>query len=365
MIQEKEKFYSYDSINGNLVATYNSVSELEQQFGENISKGIRRAIRKNWKMYGLYWTTELYKNWYTKESVNNTEFISPPIFNRVEFPVSIDPVTDAFTEKLVDKIKNQYSLEELKIIAAGSRLTQHSVTPNIDLHGKHFRIGIMGDTHLGSSYSDDNDILFAFKHFKDSGVDFICHTGDVTEGMSNRPGHIYELDYLGYDKQKNHAIDVLKQAPAHIYMIDGNHDRWFIKNSGALIVKDICEQLGPEKVTFMGHDEGDIMINNNIKLRLWHGEDASSYALSYRIQKVVESLSGGDKPNILLLGHVHKFAYIFERNIQCVSTGCLQKQTPWMRGKRIAAHVGFGIIDVWVNEKGVSRFAVEWVPLYK
>ena len=100
-------------------------------------------------------------------------------------------------------------------------------------------------------------------------------------------------------------------------------------------------------------------------LRLWHGGDGSnSYALSYRLQKVVESLTGGTKPAILLAGHVHKFCYIFERNVNAISCPCMQSQTPWMRGKKLAAHTGFLILDFDVESGCVCSLSVKLYPFY-
>jgi len=181
--------------------------------------------------------------------------------------------------------------------------------------------------------------------------------------MSNRPGHIYELTHLGYDQQKALAVEVFGQwKDSPIYAIDGNHDRWFLKSNGAKVVKDIAEVL--PNFDFIGHDEGDISLKGKATLKLWHGEDGNSYALSYRLQKILESLTGGEKPNAMICGHTHKFVEIFERHVLCSSVGCMQSQTSWMRGKRIAAHTGFSIIDYWVNDKGISKKTATWHPFY-
>ena len=355
------KLYCYDS-NGTYYKTYNSILDVKYVLTENNYKNLHRAIKQGWKCAGFYWS-------YIKRN-NFLNIDKTPDCNRKPNNISTDIgdnicehiKTTNYRNKLIDEIKDKYSIEELKILAKGSPIKPHNVKPLLNFNGDHVKIGVIGDTHIGSKYTNENDIFSAFDYFKKEGVDFIVHTGDVTEGMSNRPGHIYELDYLGYEQQKQYAIKVFSQCSAPIYMIDGNHDRWYIKSNGAIIVKDICESL--PNATYLGHDEGDIILNNNISIRLWHGEDGSSYATSYRIQKVVESLTGGDKPNVLFLGHVHKFAYIFERHIHCLSTGCLQTQTPWMRGKRLSAHAGFSVVDLWMNKKGVSRFRQEFIPLY-
>ena len=174
---------------------------------------------------------------------------------------------------------------------------------------------------------------------------------------------IYELSQLGYEQQREEAVNIFSQwTDTDIYAIDGNHDRWFIKSNGAYVVKDIDRRLSNFK--FIGHDEGDISLDGRATIKLWHGEDGNSYALSYRIQKIIESLSGGEKPSILLAGHTHKYVKIFERNITAISVGSIEAQTKWMRGKRISAACGFCILEITIGDHGVSKISDTWFPFY-
>lgn len=268
------------------------------------------------------------------------------------------------TDKYINKILEQYSESELKVIAEGkTQLLQKSRKLDINFEGKSVKIGVMTDTHIGHSKFYEQRVFAAFEEFKKEKIDFICHAGDVTEGMSHRPGHIYELTHLGYDNQKQYAIDIFSQwKDTPIYAIDGNHDRWYIKSNGALIVKDIDKQL--DNFHFLGHDEGDIMLNDNTTIRLWHGEDGNSYALSYRVQKILESLQGGDKPSIMFCGHTHKYVKLFERNVHAISAGCIEDQTKWMRGKRLAANPGFGIYEITFNKTGITKLSETFYPFY-
>ena len=266
-------------------------------------------------------------------------------------------------EMVLRQIADMYTSSELQAIAHGGRLLPgYGKVPIISFTGDRIRIGAFGDTHIGSKYTPKDRILQAINEFKKEGCDIVVHTGDVTEGMSGRPGHIYELDQLGYNAQRKEAIEILSNWTKPMYLIDGNHDRWFIKSNGALMVKDIAEKLPDGH--FLGHDEGDISLMGKAVLKLWHGEDGSSYAVSYRIQKVIESLSGGEKPSVMLFGHTHKSTYLFDRNVHCFSTGSMQSQSSWMRGKRIAAHTGFWIIDIYVNDSGVSKVTSTFYPFY-
>lgn len=265
----------------------------------------------------------------------------------------------------VNKILESYSDDEIKAIAKGGRLMPGMAkVPIINFTGKRIRIGAITDTHIGHKRFSASRLEQVFEEFKKERVDFITHSGDVTQGMNTRqPGMIYELDQLGYDRQKDEAVRLFSQwTDTDIYAIDGNHDRWFLKSNGAVIVKDISSRI--KNFHWIGHDEGDISLKGKATLRLFHGEDGASYALSYRIQKILESFSPGEKPDAIFLGHDHKHVKLFERGVHAVGMGTLQQQTQWMRGKRIAAHVGFCIVDFWINNKGICKMTETWYPFY-
>jgi len=132
---------------------------------------------------------------------------------------------------------------------------------------------------------------------------------------------------------------------------------------GVKIVEDICNAI-PNAV-YLGEGEGDLHIKN-ITIRLFHGLDgANQYALSYRGQKIIEGITGGEKPHIIFAGHSHKALSFFYRNIHYIETGTLQYQSAWMRGKRLAAHTGFWIVEMCINDEGVAWFQPRWYPIYK
>jgi hypothetical protein len=75
---------------------------------------------------------------------------------------------------------------------------------------------------------------------------------------------------------------------------------------------------------------------------------------------------GKQKPNILLLGHVHKSCYLpSERNIHAFSVGAMCKQSKWMRSKRLANHSGFWIVEFDYNEKGVTDCSGKFYNFYE
>ena len=262
---------------------------------------------------------------------------------------------------LLEKIKDKYSKEELKFIAAGGVDKSTINKKVIDFDGEVFTFCHVSDTHIGGNCFKPEWWDACIKECEKQNIDMMFHTGDITEGMSNRAGNVYELTHIGYDSQKEYAINQLAKCSFPVYIIDGNHDRWYIKSSGALVVKDIAQAL--ENVEFIGHDEGNVLING-VTIRLFHGEDGNSYAVSYRIQKVVESFTGGEKPHVLLLGHCHKQCYLFDRHIHCLSGGACSSQSSWMRSKRIVNHAGFWIVRMVIGKKGICSFSPTWYPFY-
>lgn len=268
-------------------------------------------------------------------------------------------------DKLMESLRNKYSDEELKtLVKSGSFriLPGAQKVPVVNFKGEKVRFGFITDLHLGSIYASPEMVLKAFDIFNDEGCNFIMCAGDITEGKSNRNGHVYECTHIGFQNQKNHAIDVLSQWGKDFFAVSGNHDRWYIKSAGADITEDIGEQI--EHFHYLGHDNAVVSLNGRATVMLWHGEDGSSYATSYRLQKVVESLTGGEKPQVLLTGHTHKQGYFFERHVHVISGGALSRQSSWMKSKRLANHFGFHVIELTINKSGVARCKVEWFPCY-
>lgn len=267
-------------------------------------------------------------------------------------------------QRLFEELKTRYSLNELREIAKGQGIENREIEyPEIHLTGEHHRLLVMSDTHIGSIYAPEewHKIVSEFATAKQ--VEAILHCGDLVDGLKiARAGtQIYELNAIGYDAQLKKAVELFRQYSQPVYIISGNHDRFFTEYAGANIVKAFADEL--PNVQYVGHDSADIEIGGAV-VRLFHGGDGSSYATSYRLQKLVEAINGGHKPDILLCGHVHKFCYILERNIHAVSVPAMQAQTAFMRGKKLPAHTGFLLLDFDTIRGKVKNFGVTYYPFY-
>lgn len=266
---------------------------------------------------------------------------------------------------LLFKIRSMYSPEELRVIANGTRPVIQSSTETIDFEGDVVTLGVMSDTHIGSIYTDDNLFPIIINEMKKQGCQGILHPGDIVEGMMARPDSIYELSELGFIKQRDKAIKMFELWDGPWWIIDGNHDDSFNTKLGAGI------SMGAEiarilpNVSYRGNGVGEVTING-INIALYHGKDGgSSYALSYRLQKIIESMASKRKPQILIAGHDHKTFYLpMYRNVQGIAAGCIQRQTNHMALQRSMACTGFWIIKFGAKNGSLLWFNPTWYPLY-
>ena len=230
---------------------------------------------------------------------------------------------------------------------------------------KVIKFALMGDTQIGSKYTQLTHLHHFYGVCKALGVDTVYHTGDITDGIKMRPGHEYELYKISADEMKD---DVVKNYPKvdgiTTYFITGNHDASLYKHVGYDIGKAIAMER--DDLVYLGRDCAIVNITPNCTLELRHPWDGTAYAQSYKIQKMIEAMESDSKPNILAVGHYHKIEYLFYRNVHAFQTGCFQSQTPFTRGKGISVHMGGWIIAVEVDKNGyILRLTQQFIPFYK
>jgi predicted phosphodiesterase len=239
-------------------------------------------------------------------------------------------------------------------------------TPTLHLDGEEVTLGILSDTHLGSRFADLGLLDFAYSTFADRGINTVLHTGDMLDGQRIYKGQEFELDKYGADAQVDFCVERYPYVPGiQTLFIDGNHDRSFWKDAGNNTGKKIS-QLRPD-LTYLGYMEaeitvGDVEAGKTATIRMFHGEDGSAYAISYRPQRYLTELPGKSKPDMLIMGHYHKAETLYYQGVIAVQAGTTQRQTPFMRGRRLSAALGFWIVNLTVNETGITRIGFEFFP---
>lgn len=215
---------------------------------------------------------------------------------------------------------------------------------------EHLKLCLISDTHLCSKY-DRLDILnYIYEKAYSQGFKYVLHSGDFTDGRSNRPEHIYELKELSYDGQVDYCVDKYPKVNGiKTYAIQGNHDNWWYKSNGSEILKAIAKQR--DDIVYLGADCADIKFGK-IKCRLFHGSGGSAYAKSYKIQKYIDGIPQDEMPQILQTGHIHQSFYMKQDNTHCFQTSCLEDQTPYTRSLGLANDKSCWWLIIESDDKG-------------
>lgn len=233
------------------------------------------------------------------------------------------------------------------------------------------RFGIIGDTHVGSVCEAGDEFRSYCARLRSDGIDTILHAGDVLAGWKVYAGQEYELTAIGYAEQRKRFAKYAKATEGmNVYFVTGNHDASLKKLAG-VDVGDGLEEVAPGWKC-VGEDYGtvDLTTKNGrtYRVRIVHPDGGTSYAISYKSQKQAESLDGGTKPNMLILGHYHKAEHLPSyRNIDVIQAGTFEWQTAFMARKGSAAHVGGWIVRVVVGDKASMSNSVqaEFMAFYR
>ena len=214
---------------------------------------------------------------------------------------------------------------------------------------EHIKLLLISDTHLASKYDRLDILRYLYARAEDNKVNYVLHSGDLTEGLSGRPQQLYELKEVSYTGQRDYVIDKYPQSDIPTYICSGNHDLWWIKQCGADIVKDICNQR--QDLHYLGSDCEDLKIGK-LKIRLFHGKGGQAYAKSYKIQKYLDTIPIKEKPHILQTGHIHQAFYYKQDDTHCFQTSCLQDLTPFARSMGLSNDKSVWWVDVYMDDKG-------------
>jgi hypothetical protein len=208
-----------------------------------------------------------------------------------------------------------------------------------------FCFGAAGDLHAGSKYCRWDVREDLYKKFIDAGAQCNFDTGNWIDGEARF--NTYDLEVHGLHAQcKLLAKKHPKGLPTYAVWGD-DHEGWYVARDGIDVGRyneSIMREAGHDWHD-LGFMEAHVVLRNansgkSAIMAVCHPGGGSAYALSYTVQKIIESLEGGEKPAVGLYGHYHKLMAANVRNVWALQTGCQQDQSTFMRKKRLEAHVG-------------------------
>lgn len=284
----------------------------------------------------------------------------------------LDDIKNSDTYKLIRKLEKEgYNYDAIvQILKASKRNNPNSNKP-YEISGDHYKFIAFGDSHIGHKQYDGRIMSTIAKVAKDENVDGILCTGDIADGWyQNRPASIFEQDAIGFDNQLEKSVKEFQKLDIGkpIYFITGNHEyNTFVRGAGVEFGEILglrLDRVGIENY-YLGNSEGNLKLETGAKIKMLHPDGGTAYAISYRPQKIIESLqeSDGKLPNVALIGHFHKSEYIHYHGVDTFQTGTLCGQSSYMRNKGLQAHKGFWLIDLYSKKNGrTDKIIPQWFP---
>ncbi len=233
-----------------------------------------------------------------------------------------------------------------------------------------YLFGFVSDTHLGSKYERLDCLNDIYDHFAAEGVDRVYHAGNWIDGEARF--NKFDIKVHGMDAQCRYLAEHYPQRPGVVtYAVAGDdHEGWYAQREGVDIGKyaeNWMRDAGRADWVDLGYMESFLpLIHSGTgahhRMLVAHPGGGSAYAISYAIQKIVESYDGGEKPAVGLWGHYHKIWFGNVRNVWTIQTGCFQDQTPFARKKKLDYQVGGGIAKLTQDPEtgAIARCAVEF-----
>lgn len=284
-------------------------------------------------------------------------------------PSTIDELANAVDRSpaTVEKWLNQLQDDGYNILEVGGRYCLPRFAAPAEAAVDHRRdstrrtIAVVSDTHLGSKYQQLTHLRRFYRICADRGIDTVYHVGDIIDGEGLYRGHEYNVFRRGFDEQIEYAVAKYPQEDGiKTELIGGNHDLVYIKRAGA----DPCVRIAAERsdIRYHGPYSAWVRLTNGATMYLLHPDGGGAYALSYKLQKIIESFEGGRKPHILFAGHWHQRCYVFNRNVHGFLAACFQAQTEFERRKALQPSIGGTILTLEFDDDGaIHRVTPEFV----
>lgn len=235
-----------------------------------------------------------------------------------------------------------------------------------------FEFGAVSDTHLASKFYRPEVLNAIYDNFARHGIKHVFHGGNYIDGEKHDKfgvlvhGMQGQIDYFCREYPQRDGITT--------YFVAGDdHEGWYQQDTGIDIgrfTESEARKHGRTDLVNLGYMEADVSIKipggAATKLRVMHAGGGSSYAISYSAQKIIEAMDGGEKPDILLIGHFHKSDYLpAYRNVHCIQMGTTKAQDTFMRKRRLAAHVGGWRCAAVIGRDGAVReFTATYLPFF-
>ena len=229
-------------------------------------------------------------------------------------------------------------------------------TLSIDPEEREFiKFGLIADTHIGSKYQQISALKDFYEQCARRGIQKIFHAGDWVAGKNIYRGQEYDIFLHSLKEQREYLVEKYPKIDGiETIGIRGNHDEAWTIISGDSIM-DLVALRRPD-IKIIGEYQAFVEWAG-FKFSLHHPDGGQAYAISYKLQKLVESFTAENLPDFLSMGHFHQKEYVTIRNVECFQPGCFEAQTPYEIRKNLHPVIGGWIVEAKRKKNGIHIVA--------
>lgn len=255
---------------------------------------------------------------------------------------------------LIERVDNSRSGDVLFKLSTHLRPAEEHVFGSEYFPGGVVRFAAISNTRFGNKYHRDDALHAFYDVLGREGINLVLHCGDILEGVITAttrdevlfPGPEFQTQNLIKNYPKVDGIDTYFITAKDA---EGSFTRRpYFLNIGRFI-EDSAIEAGRDDLHYLGPHEADTRMSvggRDVVVRLAHPTIGIPYAASYRPQKMAESIQGGTKPHVMLVGHTGNIETIFVKDIWVAQVGGFIDQTPSMRNAQRGTSVGGYIIEL-------------------
>lgn len=268
-----------------------------------------------------------------------------------ELGCSADEFNEAVFNLRKSGVDVQFAKHDKTFFISDIPTPYHKIFPmKVDLEGV---IGLISDTHLGSSADRVDLVHLAYDDFERAGVSVVLHAGDISDGWKVYRGQVQYVKVAGDMRQAMYVIkNYPKKKGIKTYFIGGNHDLDTFHETGvdrcSLIVNGFDFEKkhyeGRKDLVYLGQFSAVLILPQEVRVVLLHPRGANPYAYSYSQQKRSQSYAPDTRPDLEIAGHFHFFNYCFDLGSHLIAMPGLQDETEFFVRLGLKRQLGYVIL---------------------
>ena len=232
------------------------------------------------------------------------------------------------------------------------------------------KIAKMADLHIGSTETDEKELITLFSYLWKEGYRIISMSGDLIDGCGVYRGQTENLTYATIDRQVDIAVSILSMFDFLYITNKGNHDASSTKNGGADAIALVQEKMVNKGKRFVYLKSYCVyIVYKNTAIQLLHMDGGNSMQSdTYGNQKVVNAMNKtsstrgnvnvncidvfGDKIPVinLITGHYHTLGKFMYGSMIVESPLTAQHTTDLINRRGIRSKTGARVSEMEIKE---------------